>query len=113
MNSKWSGVLLLVVFVLGCTTSGVVQVGPDTYSISAYHDYSSTGAKGMAYEKANKFYSSRGKQLYTLSNSSRHERIAGIQTSNYDLDFRCLSAYDPELQRPNLVPVPDVVIETR
>jgi len=88
-------------------------MGPDTYSVSTYHDYSSTGAKQMAYKEANLHCSKLGKEIMTLRTNHSKQRVAGIPTSNYDLEFRCLSKGDPDLHRPTLKKEPDIVIENR
>lgn len=101
----------LLLIVSACTSSGIVKVGPDTYSISAYHDYSFTGAKQMAYKEANAYCAQEERLLLTIGTSQQQNRVAGIPTSNFELDFRCLEEDDPELHRPTLKKVPDVVIQ--
>ena len=100
-------------FITACTSSGVIKTGPDTYSISTHYDFSSTGAKIMAYTEAHEYCSEMGKELLTISTNQRSQRVAGIPTSNFDLGFRCLDKDDPELKYPNLKPVPDTLIEVK
>lgn len=104
---------LFFVFLAGCTSSGVIPMGPDTYTISTYHDYSSTGAKAMAYKEANEYCNSMGKQIMTIRNSQGHQRVSGIPTSHFDLEFRCLSEGDPDLYRPTMENEADITIEHR
>ena len=54
----------------------------------------------MAYEEANKHCSKQGKELMSVRFNQSQQRVSGIPTSNYDLEFRCLSKGDPDLFRP-------------
>ncbi|OUR62081.1 hypothetical protein A9Q74_06435 [Colwellia sp. 39_35_sub15_T18] len=104
---------ITVVLISGCTSSGVIKMGPDTYSISTYHDYSSTGAKQMAYKEANQQCLKLGKEIMTVRTNQSSQRVVGIPTSNFDLEFRCLSKGDPDLYRPTLKKEADIVIDNR
>ena len=106
-------VLSIVVAALlaGCglvpRSTGPMTLGPDTYRIVA-------GAPGLppesgqkqALEEAGKHCSSIGRQLL-VTGTSAPQRSYG----QFEVTYRCLLAGDPELQRPNLKPTPNTVIQ--
>lgn len=104
-----------LVFLAGCaTSSGVMQLGPDTYTISTHASVvrgGAAGAKRMALEEASRHCASMGKEILVMN--------TGVYASNYgkgsdaDLTYQCLKSGDPELGRPTYRHSPSVVIETR
>ena len=99
------GSVIIVVMIIGCATksSGVLQLGPDTYSVSVA---SRTGdSRKVALNEAKAFCVGVGKELL----------VTNIRGPSYNLEvvFRCLSKGDPELVRPVYRDTPDTVIEDR
>lgn len=99
-------VTALFVFALaGCaSSSGVVKVGPDTFSISTSASPGRGGvpaAKKIAYQEANDECARHGLELFTLNEKASSptwtEGMARIE-----LDFRCLRSDDQEFQRQRL-----------
>ena len=105
---------LLVCVVSGCTaSSGVINAGPDTYSVVITgNGYSTVGeVKAAAYKEANAFCQEQGKVLVPIStNETQPDHWTGTCAS-YDLTFRALDEDDPEVQRPTLRAVPNVRVE--
>lgn len=84
----------------------VTPAGKDTFLIAGSDSWESTSGltiKTKLYQKANLFCESTGKKFMPLSDASN-----GYSAQ---LRFRCLAEGDPELDRPNMQPVPDVRIE--
>jgi uncharacterized lipoprotein YmbA len=110
-------IILMTVFILviaGCSsTSGVLQMGPDTYTLSV--GASGTGsisgndarAKKDALVEANQFCSSKGKQIL-VQNSNMKSTIAG---STSELIFQCIDNTDTN--RPVYRKEPNLIIENR
>lgn len=112
------GALTLVVAaaVAGCAnSSGVMKAGPDTYTISTSASPGRGGlpaAKRMAYEEANNECARQGREVFSLSEKGASPTwTEGV--ANFELNFRCLTANDPEFQRQQLRSSPDKVIEKR
>jgi hypothetical protein len=89
--------ILLAVVVLssgGCagTTNQVVPTGHDTYMVANHGTmgWSSAGAqKAKAFETANAFCSSKGKEVEAVS---EHETDSGFgKIASADLEFRCIT----------------------
>ena len=101
----------------GCSSSsGVLKVGPDTYTISTSASPAKGGipaAKRIAYKEAADECSFRGNlEVFVLSEKSASPTwTEGM--SNVEVNFRCLPKNDPEFQRQNLKSTPDQVIEKR
>jgi hypothetical protein len=119
MNKLWiAASLSTAVMSAGCASStGVLPVGPDTYSISAGASSArggQAGARGAALKEAGEYCAKSGKQILVqdISGSSTLNNPLYI-SDNSNVIFRCLSASDPELKRPNLETRPDVVIQDR
>lgn len=96
----------------GCvSTSQVLEMGKDTYSVSAtadgYRDAAS--ARQSAFETGTKKCTALGKRFMFVNESTARTRM-GIDTT-VNVTFRCLSDSDPEYARPNIRQSPDVVIE--
>lgn len=109
-------VLALVGAIAGCAnSSGAMKVGPDTYSVATSASPGKGGipaAKRIAYEEARAECGKRGLEVFSLSEkSSSPTWTEGM--ANMELNFRCLSANDPEFQRQKVGASPDRVIEQR
>ncbi len=106
---KHSMLVCGIVFLAGCAqSSGVNQVGPDTFSVSAVAAPargSSAAAEGIALSEARTFCQKRGAEILVLT--------TGRDFDSFRATFRCLNAGDTELRRPDVRPAPNVIIERR
>jgi hypothetical protein len=101
--------LLAATVLGGCvSTSLPLEVGRDTYSVSA-----STGdrlraaaARQSAFEAGREMCAKQGKRFMLVS-----ETTSRSGTTTVDVTFRCLHENDPEYTRPSVRPAPDVIIE--
>lgn len=108
---KQKSIVLAALMVTACGlkthSSGVLPMGPDTYSVSA-DDLNASTAKQAALSQAQAHCTSLGKEiLVTNTKVTRENR------NIYDVTFRCLSKGDPDLTRPTYSKEPDVVIEDK
>ena len=84
----------LMVIVTGCagTTNEVVPTGHDTYMVANHGTmgWSSGGAqKAKAFQEANAFCSSKGKEVETVN---EHETEGGFgKIASADIEFRCVA----------------------
>jgi hypothetical protein len=86
----------------GCTSSGVIPAGPNTYMISAGGaGFSTGGVRASTYRKAHKFCEERGLVFVPISFDAQ-PGVLGQRPPTADLVFRALPPGDPEIQRPNL-----------
>ena len=106
---KILGGVIIVLIVAGCATksSGVLQLGPDTYSVivEVNHSTAPLDARKAALSEAKVFCVGVGKELL-VTNTRR-------PSSDVEVVFRCLNKGDPELVRPVYRDAPDTVIEDR
>jgi hypothetical protein len=106
-----------VVVIAACSSSsGVLKVGPDTFTISTSASPGKGGvpaAKRIAYKDASQECMKHGElKLFVLSEKSASPSwTEGM--ANFELNFRCLQENDSEFKRQNLQSTPDRVIETR
>jgi hypothetical protein len=101
-------------WVTGCTTSGPVPAGRDTYLLSNTGAWSwSSGAalKGDLYRRADGFCRSLGKELMPSRSVSNNGSFSDF--AHAEFEFRCLGSDDPELGRPRMRSQPNVIIENR
>jgi hypothetical protein len=96
----------------GCvSTSQVLEMGRDTYSVSAtadgYRDAAS--ARQSAFQAGAQKCNSLGKRFMFVEESTARTRM-GIDTT-VNVTFRCLAESDPEYARPEVRQAPAVVIE--
>ncbi len=109
----WTGVTLTIALTGCVSTSSVLEVGRDTYSVSSTADgmASASSAREKAYlagkEKCNK----DGKQFQMIHEKSERTRM-DIDTT-ITVTFRCLDQQDREYQRPEIRTAPNTVIEDR
>lgn len=86
----------------GCTSSGIIPAGPDTYMISAGGAGFSTGdVRARTYGAAQKFCAERGLIFVPVSFDAQ-VGVYGQRAPTADLVFRALRPGDPEIHRPNL-----------
>ncbi len=101
-------------FLGGCAnTSGVVKIGPDTFTISTSASPGKGGvpaAKRIAYQEAGEECSRRGLEIFTVSEKTASPTWTEGMAS-MELNFRCLRSDDPEFQRQRLQSSPDRIIE--
>ena len=94
-------VALLLAACAGVTD--VVSTGPDTYMVASHGvmGWSSGAAqKAKAFQEADAFCKSLGKQLQTISTNETAGGGFG-QIAAGEVHFRCLKPSDPALQRPD------------
>lgn len=112
-----SYVVVVIASVLLCAcavTHHVVQLGPDTYSVSANASPvrgGSSGARSLAIEEAGNYCRAMGRQVLVENISGQTTNYAGAGSS--DVTFMCLAEGDPALHRPRFEQAPNVVIEDR
>ena len=111
--------LAVVIGLTGCQGAsiwgggtGVLPVGPDTYTITENAILSFGGsvtAQEKATRAANDYCTNQGRQFLTIS----FQTVPKGGSDTFSLTFRCLLPNDPELRRPSLQPIPNMVIENR
>lgn len=113
MQQKLFAVAVVLTFALtGCvSTSQVLEMGRDTYSVSATADgyRTAASARQSAFAAGAQQCAALGKKFLFINESMQRTRM-GIDTT-VTVTFRCLNENDPEYTRPNIQQVPDVVIE--
>jgi hypothetical protein len=101
----------------GCstTTTGVMQMGKDTYTVThavAPIEGGLTESKKRVYADANSTCAAQGKNV-VVQNTSTSNNSRGRLTQ-FEMIFRCLSDSDSEYAiRPSYAPPPTTVIEDR
>ena len=93
--------MLLILLMSGCVTSSkVLEVGKDTFTVSATADgmSSASSAREKAFEAARLHCASMGKQFMLVSESVTRTRM-NIDTM-VTITFRALDRNDPEYTRP-------------
>lgn len=114
MLTRGIGVGLAGLLLSGCGTSSVLQLGPDTYRVSAVAPPIAGGvaaAEEAALGAAQRYCASLRREVLVQTLGTAPARLGGQARSS--VNFRCLAAGDPELRRPVLEPAPDVVVEDR
>jgi len=96
-----------------CAHSGVVPMGPDSYLIanSEWGFTSGSYQKAEALKEASEYCKSLGKEMLVVSINQND--VSWGKTPAAEVQFRCLSSGDPELRRPTIETVPNVVIENK
>lgn len=108
-------VVFAVLVLTGCAqSSGVLKMGPDTYTVSTHAAPArggTSGAKSLSLTEANQYCAGMGKEIFVTHVETRaSEHLPG---GTADVTFRCLAEGDPELQRPDYEPAADLVVESR
>jgi hypothetical protein len=110
----------LVVLLAGCAaelrSSGVMKVGPDTFTVSTVTNGAAggeLGAKQGALEEANRYCSEQKREILLTNIDSKSGYGPARRDGHATLIFRCLVAGDPDLQRPIIRQAPNTVIEDR
>ena len=108
---------LTALFASGCATnSGVVPVGQNTYMVSrqAATGFSGSGKlKAEAFQEASEYCTKISKYLQVVSTEEAKPPFILGNFPKAEVQFRCLDKNDPELSRPTLKPVPNIVIENK
>lgn len=109
--------ILVALALTACaSSSGVVKIGPDTFTISTSASPGKGGvpaAKRIAYQEAGEECARRGSlEVFTLSEKTSSPTWTNGMAS-MELNFRCLRHNDPEFQRQRLESSPDRIIEKR
>ena len=103
------------VLLVSCSqSSGVLRMGPDTYTVSAAAAPargSSSGARKIALTEANQYCAQMGKEILVTNVGTASTNIYGAGSA--EVTFRCFAKGDPELQRLEYLRAPDIVIEDR
>ncbi|UVM53483.1 hypothetical protein LOY37_13960 [Pseudomonas sp. B21-012] len=103
----------LVVFLVlaGCSNTGAMKVGPDTYMISTRVAFGGpASAKGEALRDASIYCSSLQREILVNRIQASECALRG-GCGEAEVFFYCLPAGDPQLARPKYVPDPDLKIE--
>ena len=106
--------LVFTALLSGCvSTSNVLEMGRDTYSVSSTADgfRSAAAARESAFQKGTEKCGSQGKKFMFMNERTARTRMDVDTTVN--VTFRCLSEDDPEYRRPSIEQTPDVVIHDR
>jgi hypothetical protein len=104
MPPRSSLFLLGLLLLAGCTDTGPIKVGPDSYTISTRVPFSGpAGAKGEALKEAAAFCESKTREmLLDRVNSSECALHGGCGEA--EIYFYCLASDDPQLKRPHMQP---------
>jgi hypothetical protein len=89
-------------------STGVLTMGPDTYTITE-NVILSLGGAVASQGKCHDYCEGKGREFLALN----YQTIPQGGSVSFSLTFRCLLPNDPELRRPNFKPAPNVVIENR
>lgn len=95
-------------------SSGVLKMGPDTYSVSVHAAPArggEPGARSLALTEANQKCEGEGKEIIVTNISSG--RSTHLPGGTVEVTFQCLAKGDPDLQRPSYQAAPSIVIEDR
>jgi hypothetical protein len=109
-------ILLCVVLVIaGCANPPIVKLSPDTYMLTRADRGGIFGnaakMKAEVIEEAQAFAGQQGKVAIPLSLNEKPLHVGGgFATIEYQ--FRVVDKNDPEARRTNLVPRPNIVIES-
>lgn len=108
-------ILVISLFLTSCAqSSGVLKMGPDTYTVSIHAAPARggiPGAKKLALTEANNHCTTLNKEIFVTNiNSYPSSHFPG---GTADITFRCLSSSDSALHRPVYQKAPDLVIENR
>ncbi|USX11044.1 hypothetical protein [Paraburkholderia fungorum] len=95
----------------GCTDTGPIKIGPDTYTISTRVPFGGpASAKGEALQEANSYCSSQGREILLQHEQSSECALHG-GCGEAEIVFYCLTSGDPQLRRPELKAEPNQRIE--
>ena len=108
--------LCSLIFLNGCTTSGVTQTGPDSYMGRAHStlftiDPGGAGAIANAIKLASAHCAELGKH-HVIKNTQTSKVGSGAQAI---INYECLSEDDPDYTKPELEPAegPAIIINNQ
>lgn len=102
---------LALALLSGCTDSGPIKVGPDTYTISTRVPFGGpASAKGQALKEANTFCASLGREIL-LDHMQASECALHGGCGEAEIFFFCLASNDPQLKRQKYSADPTQKIE--
>ncbi len=106
-------VILSSTVIMGCTATGVVPMGQDTFMIGRQGSAlaSTSALKGESFKEASEYCSKSGKAVFIVNTREVPGGFGRLAES--EIQFRCLEPGNPALQQSTLQPVPNVVIENR
>lgn len=90
-------------------------MGKETFMITKQSStgfHSGGSVKADIYKEANEYCLKRGLQFQPVRDSSK-DGVPGYAFANAEVVFRCLTENDNEISRPNMMPIPNVIIENR
>jgi S1-C subfamily serine protease len=98
---------LMLSALFGCTDSGPIKTGPDSYTISIRVPFGGpASASGNALKEANVFCESNGKEILVDHVQSSECALHG-GCGEAQIFFYCLASGDPQLQRPKFRRAPN------
>lgn len=115
LNVKKLLMSLASLSIWGCSSSGPVPMGKDTYLMTktGFAAFGSAGSlKAEVYKEAYAFCQKEGKEFQPIRERAV-EHVMDRNDASAEVQFRCLPKDDPEFQRPNLERSPDVVIRNK
>ncbi|MGZ8947285.1 MAG: SHOCT domain-containing protein [Methylococcaceae bacterium] len=108
-------IITFVIFVVGCSSSNIVKLSPDTYMLTkedhgGIFAFNRGAMKTDAIREANAFAENQGKIAIPVST---HEHPVGIlgDWASFEYQFQVVDKNDPDARRTSLVPRPDIVID--
>jgi hypothetical protein len=100
--------LTLAALLAGCASnSGIIPIGQDTYMVSrqAATGFSGSGTlKAEAFQEANRYCLSQGKNLQVVSTNEAQPPYIFGNFPKAEVQFMCLNSNDSEMARPKLRP---------
>lgn len=113
VKTFWVAAALSISLSACVSTSSVLEVGRDTYSVSSTADgmASASSAREKAYVTGKEKCTKDGKQFQMIHEKSERTRM-DIDTT-ITVTFRCLDGQDRDYQRPDIRTAPTTVIEDR
>jgi hypothetical protein len=102
------------IFLAGCASSGVIPMGQDTFMITKQSStgfHSAGSVKADIYSEGSAYCVSQGKEFQPV-NDHGVDGVPGRSFASAEVQFRCLSKGDPELNRPTMKPIANIRIES-
>lgn len=106
-------VLAIVLALSGCTSSGPIPIGKDTYMISKQSAggifVAASSIKAEIFREANTFCASQNKSMQIVADYQQ-SAVPGRSMPEAEIQFMCLAEGDRDLVRPKLRREADTVI---
>lgn len=101
----------LMLMLAGCTNTGAIKIGPDTYTVSTRVPFGGpASAKGEALQEANAYCTSQRREIL-LQRVQASECALHGGCGEAEIVFYCLAPGDPQLRRPELKAEPNQRIQ--